>query len=64
MARWDSVGQGDAQFAGESVEWKEVFALSNDLGFCCRRMMQAGALVLQDTSAPSVKLTLPAANPC
>ena len=28
------------------------------LGFCCRRMMQTGALVLQDTSAPTLQLTL------
>ena len=33
MARWDSLGQGDAQFASEPVEWKEVLARSNDFGF-------------------------------
>ena len=36
MARWDSVGQGDVQFASEPVESKEVFALSNDFGFNLR----------------------------
>jgi hypothetical protein len=32
MARWDSVGQGNVQFASELGEWTEVFALSNGLG--------------------------------
>jgi hypothetical protein len=41
MARWDSVGQGDLQFAREPVEWKEVFALSNDSGILLARTVRS-----------------------